>query len=114
MYQTVEQYGEELSNCRNNTTTRSKYNNKQAKTLQCLIDNFLFYVDRSSLPAKIKLEEIPAFVIGALLASFVVNGKTRKDGTNKPFSLSHLSGYRNALNSLYKDSGLQVPPSADQ
>jgi hypothetical protein len=113
MYQTVEQYAEELSNCRISTKTRSKYNNKQAKMLQWLIDNYPFYVDRSSQPAKIKLDEIPASVIGALLASFVVNGKTEKDGTNKPFSLSHLSGYRNALKSLYKDSGLQVPPSVD-
>jgi len=79
--------------------------------LKWLIDNYPFYVDLQT--AKIKLEEIPASVIGALLASFVVNGKIEKDGTNKPFSVSHLSGYRNALKSLYKDSGLQVPPSVD-
>ena len=36
MYQTVEQYAEELSNCR---ISRSKYNNKQAKMLQWLIDS---------------------------------------------------------------------------
>jgi hypothetical protein len=52
MYQTVEQYAEELSNCRISTKTRSKYNNKQAKMLQWLIDNYPFYVDRSSQPAK--------------------------------------------------------------
>ena len=38
MYQTVEQYAEELSNCRISSKTRSKYNNKQAKMFQWLID----------------------------------------------------------------------------
>jgi len=61
-------------------------------------------VDRSSQTVKIKLDEISASDNG---------GKIEKDGTYKPFSLSHLSGYRNALKSPYKDSGLQVPPYKD-
>ena len=113
MTEALLQYSSELSNSRITSATRVRYVNKQLKIVQWFIDNYPNLVDQTVDPPNLRLEAISPVVVGALLASFVINGKTDKDGGSKPYSISHLNQYRSAFKSLYKDAKVAVPADVD-
>jgi hypothetical protein len=113
MTEALLQYSSELSNSRIIPETRVRYANKQLKIVKWFIDNYPNLVDQTVDPPNLRLEAISPVVVGALLASFVINGKTDKDGGSKPYSMSHLNQYRSAFKSLYKDAEVAVPADVD-
>ena len=109
MTEALLQYSSELSSSRITAATRVRYVNKQLMVYWQLPN----LVDHTADPPNLRLEAISPVVVGALLASFVINGKTDKDGGSKPYSMSHLNQYRSAFKSLYKDAKVAVPADVD-
>jgi len=74
------------------------------------VTNHPEFVDKTSAPAKLRLEAITPAVVGELLASCVINGKRDKEGNTKPYSAYHVSS---AFKSIYKDVKVDVPRAVE-
>jgi hypothetical protein len=113
MVDALQDYAAQLSSCRIKSDTRSKYSKYQVKIIGWFVTNHPEFVDGSSAPAKLRLEAITPVAVGELLASCVINGKHDKDGNTKPYSAYHLSAYRSAFKSMYKDVKVDVPRAVE-
>ena len=83
------------------------------KIIGWFVTNHPEFVDKTSAPAKLRLEAITPAVVGELLASCVINGKRDKEGNTKPYSVYHVSAYRSAFKSIYKDVKVDVPRAVE-
>ncbi len=83
------------------------------KIIGWFVTNHPEFADRTSAPAKLRLEAITPAVVGELLASCVINGKRDKEGNTKPYSAYHVSAYRSAFKSIYKDVKVDVPRAVE-